>query len=191
MKLDTAKTINLPTGVLGLAGTSDGARLYAACMDGRIFEVVPETGSITPFSDAHSSYASGCVLLPDAKTLISAGYEGSLLWHDVAAKRLIRRVKAHDFWSWQMALSPDGRLVASVSGQFLVGSERYEPAPSTSPTVKVYDTTSGQLVHSFDHLPPVLSTAFTPDAHHLAAANMMGEVRIWNLASSHLAAEFK
>jgi WD40 repeat protein len=191
MKLEIAKTINLPTGVLGLAGTNDGARLYAACMDGRIFEVTTASASLTPFPDAHSSYASGCVLLPDEKALISAGYDGSLLWHDIAAKRLIRCVKAHDFWSWQMALSPDGGRVASVSGQFLVGSEKYEPAPSTSPTVKVYDTASGRLVHAFDHLPPVLSTAFTPDSRHLAAANMMGEVRVWDLASGQVAAEFK
>ena len=90
MKLD--KTINLATGVLGLAGSADGARLYAVCMDGKIFEIIVETGAVTPLPDAHTSYASGCVLLPDGKTLISGGYDGCLLWHDVAAKRLIRRV---------------------------------------------------------------------------------------------------
>ena len=84
MKIEKTTTIPLATGVLGLAGTADGSRLYVACMDGRIFEILPVTKVVTPFADVHSSYASGCVLLPDGKTLISAGYDGCLCWHDVA-----------------------------------------------------------------------------------------------------------
>lgn len=191
MKLEKTTTISLASGVLGLASNSDSSRVYATCMDGRIFEIIPETKSVTPFAEAHTSYASGCVLLPDGKTLISAGYDGCLRWHDVESKRQIRRVSAHDFWSWQLALSPDGRKVASVTGQFLVGSENYEPAASATPTVKIYDTASGDLLNSFEHRPPVLSTAFSPDGRHVAAANMMGEVRIWELATGKLTAEFK
>src|SRR5436305_422184 len=160
-------------------------------MDGRIFEVLPSTKAVTPFGEAHSSYGSGCVLLPDGATLISGGYDGCLLWHDVATKRLIRRVAAHDFWSWQLALSANGRRVASVTGQFLVGSEKYEPAPATAPTVKIFDASSGELVHSFEHRPPVLSVAFSLDGNYLAAANMMGELRIWALTTGKLAGEFK
>ncbi len=191
MKIEKTTTISLATGVLGLTGRADASRLYAACMDGRIFEIDPATKAVTPFETAHTSYASGCVLLPDGGTVISGGYDGCLLWHDVATKRLIRRVVAHDFWSWQLALSSDGRRVASVTGQFLVGSEKYEPAPAATPTVKVFDAVSGELMHSFEHRPPVLSVAFSPDGKHLAAANMMGEVRVWDLASGKLAAEFK
>ena len=191
MKLEKSTTISLATGVLGLAGNADGSRLYAACMDGRIFEINPETKSVTPFETAHASYASGCVLLPDGGTVISGGYDGCLLWHDVATKRLVRRVAAHDFWSWQLALTADGRRVASVTGQFLVGSEKYEPAPAATPTVKVFDTTSGELVHSLNHNPPVLSVAFSPDGKYLAAANMMGEARVWDLSTGKLAGEFK
>jgi WD40 repeat protein len=119
MKLEKTKTIHLPTAVLGLTGSADGARLHAACMDGRIYEVIPATETVTPFAEAHSSYASGCVLLPDGNTLISSGYDGCLCWHDTGSRKLIRRVAAHDFWSWQVALSRDGRRVASVTGQFL------------------------------------------------------------------------
>jgi WD40 repeat protein len=191
MKLEKTTTISLATGVLGLAGKPDNSRLYAACMDGRIFEINPETKETAAFETSHGSFASGCVLLPDGNTLISGGYDGCLLWHDVASRRLVRRVTAHDFWSWQLALTPDGARVASATGQFLAGSETYEPAPSATPTVKVFDTASGELVQSFEHHPPVLSVAFSPDGKHLAAANMMGEVRIWNLASGKLAAEFK
>jgi len=191
MKIEKTTTLALPTGVLALTGTPDATRLFAACMDGRIYEVVPETKAVTPFEEAHTSYASGCVLLPDGHTLISSGYDGCLLWHDTATKRPVRRVVAHDFWSWQLAVSPDGRRVATVTGQFLVGGEKYEPAPAPTPTVKVFDTASGERVHALQHLPPVLSVAFSPNGQHLAAANMMGQVRVWDLASGKLAGEFK
>jgi WD40 repeat protein len=191
MKLEKTATISLPTGVLGLTGNADGSRLYAACMDGRLFEISPGTCNVDPFDTAHTSYASGCILIPDGRTVVSGGYDGCLLWHDVPTRRLLRRVVAHDFWSWQIALSADGQRVASVSGQFLVGSEKYAPAPASAPTVKVFDTFSGELTHGFEHIPPVLSVAFSPNGNCLAAANMMGEVRIWELATGKLAGEIK
>jgi WD40 repeat protein len=191
MKLEKTKTIHLPTAVLGLTGTPDGARLYAACMDGKVYEVAPATETVTPFSEGHSSYAAGCVLLPDSNTLISAGYDGCLCWHEAASRKLIRRVLAHDFWSWQLALSSDGKRVASVSGQFLAGTEKYEPAKAAGPTVKIFDAVSGELRRSFELLPPVLSVAFSPDGEHIAAANMMGNVSVWSLATGKLAAEFQ
>lgn len=190
MKLEKPRDIHLPTGVLGLASSPDGSRLYTACMDGQIFEVDPANGAAAAFDAKHASFASGCVVLPDGKTLISAGYDGWLLWHDVDTRRSFRRLKAHEFWSWQLALSPDGAQVATVTGQYLVGGEKYEPAPATEPTVRVYDTKSGDLVREFSHLPPVLSVAFSPDGHHVAAANMMGEVRVWEIASGTQAAQF-
>jgi len=181
MKLTRTKQHELPTGVLGLASTPDGAQVFAACMDGTVHAVEMASGKKEKFDAVHTSYASGCALLPDGKTLITAGYDGRLIWHDVATRKAIREVKAHEFWSWQMALSPDGRYVASVTGQYLPGGWKYEPAAETEPGVRVYDTASGALVASYSHTPPVLSCAFSPDSRHLAAGNMMGEVRVWDV----------
>jgi WD40 repeat protein len=124
---------------------------------------------------------SGCVLLPDGKTLITAGYDGALLWHDTTTLRAWRRVPAHRFWSWSLALSPDGARVATTTGQYLPGGWKYEPAPETEASIKVFDTRTGDLVAAFPHVPPVQSCAFSPDGHHLAAGNIMGEVRVWDL----------
>jgi WD40 repeat protein len=77
-----------------------------------------------------------------------------------------------------------------VSGQYLAGGDKYEPAAATEPTVRVFDTRTGEPRHAFDHLPPVLSTAFSPDGSHLATANMMGEVHVWDLAANKGAASF-
>ena len=183
MKLTLAHEHKLPTGVLGLAITPDGRQAFAACVDGAVYAVDTATGKAEVFDSKHQSYASGCVLLNDGRTVISGGYDGALVWHDIGTRKSWRRVLAHKFWSWQLALSPDGRRVATTTGQYLPGSWKYEPSAETEPSVKVFDTMTGELVAEFSHTPPVLSCAFSPDSRHLAAANMMGEVRVWNLAS--------
>ncbi len=191
MKLEALRTLNLPTGVLGLAVSRDAARLFVACMDGGIYEVAADSGKRLRFDGVHASYASGCLLLPDEQTLISAGYDGRLLWHEVATRRVVRSVVAHDFWSWRLALSADGRRVASVSGQYLAGGEKYEPAAGTAPTVKVFDAATGERIHSWTQTPPVQSVAFSPDGQFLAAGNLMGEVCVWDLSTGRPVAEFR
>ena len=183
MKLSLAYDHKLDTGILGLATDPNGHRVFAACADGAVYEVDLASGRAKAFEARHESYASGCVLLPDGQTLISGGYDGNLIWHDVATRRSLRTVKAHHFWSWQLALSPDGTRLASVTGQYLPGAWKYEPAESSEPCVKVFNTATGELVASQSHLPPVLSCAFSPDGKQLAAANMMGEVRVWDLGN--------
>jgi WD40 repeat protein len=184
MKLVLAHDHELATGVLGLAVTPEGSQALAACADGGLHLVDLRNGQVNPFERRHASFASGCVLLPDGQTAISGGYDGQLVWHDVETRRSWRRVSAHQFWNWQLALSPDGRRLATVTGQYLSGSWDYLPADETEPSVKVFDTWSGDRVAAFSHTPPVLSCAFHPDGRHLAAANMMGEVRVWDLRSA-------
>ena len=184
MKLTRTHDHKLPTGVLGLAVTPDGGTAFAACADGLIHQVDTISGATQEFTEKHTAYASGCVLLPHGRTLISGGYDGILLWHDVATRQCIRRVAAHQFWNWQLALSPDGRHVATTTGQYLPGGWKYEPAAETEPSVKVFSTQSGERVAAFSHVPPVTSCAFSPDGQHLAAGNLLGEVRIWDLPAA-------
>jgi len=183
MKLTLDLDAKLPTGALGLAIEPDGSAAFAACADGSIHGIDLDTGETDLFAEKHSSFASGCVLLPNGRTLISGGYDGILIWHEVDTGRCLRRVAAHKFWNWQLALSPDGKRLATTTGQYVPGGWKYEPAAETEPSVKVFDTATGDLVTSFAHTPPVMSCAFTPDGDHLAAGNIMGEVRVWDVQS--------
>ncbi|MGZ8921088.1 MAG: WD40 repeat domain-containing protein, partial [Limisphaerales bacterium] len=169
------------TGIFGLAAEPKADRVFAACADGAVYEVDIASGREKAFEGRHKSYASGCVLLPDGNTVISGGYDGELIWHDLGTRKTLRRVRAHEFWSWQLVLSPDGSRVASVTGQYLPGGWKYEPAEASEPCVKVFDTETGELVAAKKHLPPVLSCAFSPDGKQIAAGNMLGDVRVWNV----------
>ena len=107
-----------------------------------------------------------------------------LQWHDLRALNSFK--SSAQVLVAQLAVSPDESRVASVTGQYLPGGEKYEPAPEQEPSVKVFDTKNGEVLHSFSHGPPVLSAAFSPDSRFVAAANMMGEVRVWDLTEGKL-----
>ena len=176
-----AKEVRLPTSALGLALSEDDNLCHVTGMDGGVHEVEVGSGK-TKRVGRHESYASSLERLPGTQTLVSAGYDGRLIWHDLAKRNVIREVKAHDFWSWQMKVSTDGTKLASVTGRYACGGYKYEPAPEAEPSVRVYDTATGEPLAKFPHVPPVQSLAFSPDNRFLAAGNLMGEVCVWDLA---------
>src|SRR4051812_18409267 len=155
-KLDLLKEINLDSPVLALDSTPDGQNFYASCMDGGIYHVDAKTGKAEQLIK-HQSYASGVWLLQKSNVLISAGYDGALQWYDLAKRRPLRKVQAHKFWSWQMAVSADEKLVASATGQYLAGGYKYEPASEQEPSLRVFNARTGELQANLAHVPPVLS----------------------------------
>ncbi len=106
VKTTEVKELKLSTAVLALDATPDGRRLFAACFDGGIYEINSESGENEKIGQ-HDSFASGVWLLAKTNRLISAGYDGELQWHDLAERKLVHKVQAHKFWSWQLAASPD------------------------------------------------------------------------------------
>ena len=145
-----------------LAGGIDG--LYAIRLDSGDSERLVE----------HKSYVSGVWRHPQEPYVVYAGYDGQLVWCDWQRRRVFRRVQAHSFWSWQSARSPDGRLIASVTGQYLVGSQKYDPAPTDEATVKLFDLATGAIRNEWRLRPPVQAVAISADNRFVAAANLMG-----------------
>lgn len=180
--------ISLPTGVLDIAHDSHSSRAYAACMDG-VYEVDLETQRVTRLHE-HQSYVSSVAVIPECDTLLSAGYDGQLVWYDLKRRTVYRRIHAHQFWSWDMCVSLDGRLVASVTGQYLAGAQDYSPLPEREPSVRIYDVRTGNPLHALPHVPSVQAVAFTPDSRYVAAGNLMGEVRIWDTKDGQQVAQW-
>jgi WD40 repeat protein len=194
LKVEKLKELKLPTGVLSLDITPDAKTAFASCMDGGVYALMTESGEQHKLG-AHESYASGVALIANSSLAVSGGYDGILQWHDAtkrdaARQRKLRKISAHHFWSWQLAASRDGRFVASVTGQYLCGGYKYEPLPEGEPSVRVFDAQTSKLLHSFSHVPPVQSVAFSADGKLLAAGNLMGEVRVWELASGQQVTSF-
>lgn len=181
LNVEELKDYKIPTGVLAVSGSVDPGALLAACMDGGIYQVELASGNYHKIS-SHNSYASGvaCMANP-SPVVISAGYDGHVKWSDYESGETIHDQAAHSFWSWNMKMSRDARWVGSVSGQYLSGGYKYEPAPAKEPTVRIYHAESGESAFSHSLLPPVLSLAFSPDNQLVSAANMMGDIKVWSL----------
>lgn len=174
--------VALPSSTLALDRSADGKLAYVACQDGGIHEIDLEAKKHVLIG-RHESYASGVVLLKEGSVAVSSGYDGNLIWHDVRQRRPIRTVKAHEFWSWDLAVSADGRWLASSTGRYEAGGYKYEPAPEREPSVKIFDAFTGALKHQLSHVPPTQAVAFSPDGRVVAAGNLMGEVRVWEVES--------
>ena len=57
----------------------------------------------------HESYVVGVVRTPAA--VVSAGFDGRLIWWDPATRERVREVQAHERWVRKLAASPDGRVL--------------------------------------------------------------------------------
>ena len=167
----------LPTAVLAAAWLGEG-ELLAGCMDG-VYRVDLAAASHRKVG-THASYVSSVAAVPRHGQYLSAGYDGRLQWYDLASDEPTRSLDLHRFWSWDMAVSPDQSLVASVTGQYLAGGYKYEPAPEREPSVRVVAADTGEILLSLPHVPSVQAVAFSNDSQFVAAGNLMGEVRIWN-----------
>lgn len=178
----------LPMGVLAAALLPDENRLVAACMDGVYLTTLDQ--SVEPARlYAHDSYVSSVHWLGD-DIIVSTGYDGMACWFDLTAEKEIRRVRLHDFWSWDSGVSPDGTRLASVTGQYLAGGYKYEPQPESEPSLRILNAESGELLHSLPHVPSVQAVAFSPDGQFAAAGNLMGEVRVFRVTDGEMVANW-
>lgn len=174
----------LPFGVLGAAVSTSGKDLYAACLDG-VYTLDCESGDNRKLYE-HKSYASGVVNLND-EMIASCGYDGRLQWFDTVSGSLRNDVKVHSSWSWDIAKSDDGKVVAVSCGQYLAGDYDYMPAASDEPCVQVFNGENGGTISKFDFGPPVQAVAVSPSGNYVAAGNLMGDVAVWKVGGQRLA----
>ena len=185
--LKRTKDFNPPSGVLSASVCPSTKSIALGCLHG-VFLLDVESGEQKLLHE-HGSYVSTVVWTSD-HTIVSAGYDGFVCWYDVETSEVTRRLKLHDFWSWDMALSPDRSRLASVTGQYLAGGYRYEPSPENEPSLRVLSVETGDVLQSLPHVPSVQSVAISPDNQFVAAGNLMGEVRVFDMDSGEMVAQW-
>jgi WD40 repeat protein len=127
---------------------------------------------------AHDSWVGDLAFTKDGETLVTAGYDDTLIWWPVAAEKPepIRKVKAHDGWIRALAVSPDGKLLASA------GNDR---------TVKLWHLADGTPVRTLDeHESHVYSVLFHPSGEFLLSGDLRGEVLQWDVATGEFVRKF-
>jgi WD40 repeat protein len=118
---------------------------------------------------------------PDGTVLASAGGNTEdfaiRLW-DVASGVFVRTLEAHTSIVWDVAFSPDGRWLASVS---------------SDGTAKIWDWRTGSVVKSLDFPDQVVSVAFSPDGRTLVVGGVDGfpNASVWTFSVPSWQSEMK
>ncbi len=122
----------------------------------------------SPDVNHHGAYIAGLAVTPDGRTLVSAGWDGTINVWNLAGGELLRMFRA--------AIEGDGRLTRidlSPDGRWLAGA-------SEDRTIKIWDTTIWEQKHSLrGHADAVVLVRFSPDGKTLVSASKEGALKVW------------
>ena len=153
-----------PSAVTGLCLDLDGARL-AACSESEI-RCWEFPGNKLLFNVEHRG--DKLALSPDGTMLatVDQGTRTMWLWDVTTGRQKCVIETDHPNIIWNIAFSPDNKLIASASAGDEAG---------------IWNTSNGELVgKSQTFYGDVLDVRFSPDSKYLAIASREGAVRIWN-----------
>jgi WD40 repeat protein len=162
-----------PQALFALAWSPDGKRLAVGGLEGVILLHEYPGGRLRHTLRGHTDCVTALAFAPAGGWLVSASQDRTLRLWDVD-KGVCQAVwKGAEQTVWCVAVSPDGKTVASGEGTVL-GNQR-APAP-----VRLWDVASGQAVARLDgHQGVVFAVAFTPAGRGLASGGNFGAVKFW------------
>lgn len=162
----------------------DSERLIFASSDFKVHEIDVSQTKPEPKAfdgEGHESYVTSLVL--SAGGIVSGSYDGQLIWWNSQERKLIRKTPAHERWIRQLAVSPDGKTIASVADDMVC---------------KLWDAETGKEIRSFtDHKPTtpnnypsmLYAVAFSPDGNLVATGDKVGHTAIWDVGSGEKVGE--
>lgn len=174
-KLSVSKQVEHPSVMFGLARLPGTSRVFVGASDARVYDVdlAVEAPAWREWV-GHESYVTGVTLA--GRSVVSGAYDGKLIWWDIDAGSIDRKLDAHAKWIRGVTATRDGRLVASFSDDMLC---------------KVWNAASGELIHTLaghapvtpHHYPSMLYVAaFSADGARLATADKVGHIVVWDVA---------
>jgi WD40 repeat protein len=188
--------------VKALTLSGDGKILAAGGPDGRVRLWDIATGKVKTILVGWSAdtWISSIALSRDGKMVAAACSYDSCdedspkpirVWN-VKTGKVIAVLKGHEYSVTSVAFSPDGTLLASVSGDGVADHEWEEP-PEPSYELKLWDAATGrELVSLSGDTGQMFAVAFSPDGKVLATGDWRdfafpedgpGRVRLWDVSA--------
>lgn len=146
-----------------------GKSVFASSQDRTLVRWNLKGDARTTYS-GHESWIFGIGFLDKGRTIVTSAGDGRLIWWsaDEVQPKPQRTIAAHDGWARCLAVAPDEKWVATGGNDNLV---------------KIWSA-SGEHVRTLSgHLNRVYSVLFHPEGKHLISGDLMGSVRVWELAS--------
>lgn len=150
-----------------------GRFVFATAENRSIYRWELASGTRTVLT-GHDSWIGDLAISPDGQTLISAGYDDTLIWWPASgdAPLASNRIKAHEGWIRSLALSPDGQLLATG------GNDR---------VVRVWNAADGTKVREMPgHERDIYTVLFHPGGEWILTGDLMGQIRQWEKGSGSL-----
>jgi WD40 repeat protein len=145
-----------------------GRFVFASAQDNTLQRWELETGTKTELA-GHKSWVRALAFHAGEKLLFSGDYTGKVLvWPcDADTPTPRRTLEAHRGWVRAVAVSPDGRTLATCGNDHLV---------------KLWSVDDGKLIRELaGHTSHVYHLAFHPGGKHLASVEHKGLVKHWDL----------
>jgi WD40 repeat protein len=168
--------ISIPGIAFTLVRVPGSQRLLFGSSDFKVYDLDLSASKpqLKPLGE-HQSYVTGLALT--GKTVVSGSYDGRLIWWDIEARKQIRAVEAHAKWIRKVAVSPDGKTIASVADDMVC---RLWDATDGKPLSEL----RGHQEQTPHHFPSMLFVCtFSPDGRFVATADKVGHIVVWEAAS--------
>jgi len=172
-----AQTLDYTAPLVACRFDPAGRFVFAGAQDNKIVRWELSTGAKTVLS-GHDSWVRSFAFASNGETLITAGYDGRLMWWPAAAEQPTptRTVEAHQGWIRAAVISPNAQWLATC------GNDR---------KVKLWNAMDGSLVREFvGHERHVYNVAFHPDGKHLASGDLVAKFVDWDLETGAKLREF-
>ncbi|KAL2862490.1 WD40-repeat-containing domain protein [Aspergillus lucknowensis] len=105
---------------------------------------------------------------PDSKAVASVGFDGTVQLWDAATGRTLQTLKGTSQGAWDIAFSPDGKVIVSASRD-----------------KRLWDTATGEVLEITPEgdISQAHSVAFSPDSKMVAMGSYKDTVQLWNTAT--------
>jgi WD40 repeat protein len=171
--------------VLSVTFSPDGKRIVSGSSDGTVKVWNAENGKVILTLKGHKDKVFSVAFSPDGKRIVSGGgvfqpemempVVGDVKLWDAETGKEIRSFEGHKRCVYSVALSPNGKRIASGSDD---------------KTLKVWDADNGKEIFTLKgHVNEVTSVAFSPDGKRIASSSIGGpsvyvrglpEVKVWD-----------
>jgi WD40 repeat protein len=185
-KLKVARTAKLGGGdLVCLACRPDSEQLWVGSSDFKVHVLDLAQDKPQPVTlEKHQSYVTGAVFA--GKYFITASWDRQLIWWETEKRTAVRTLPAHERWIRKLALSPDGKVLATIGDDMVA---RLWEAESGKPI----RTLKGHALRlpRYEYHNKLYACAFSPDGKLLAANDETAQVIIWETDTGKEATRFQ